>query len=53
MRKNWPVLVGCATALWSLLYGVAGTYWTLGGAGYPFAEVDEDHSTASILEWGR
>jgi hypothetical protein len=50
MRKNWPVLVGCATALWSFLYGVAGVYWSLGGADYPFAKVVDDRSTASVLE---
>jgi len=50
MRKNWPVLVGCATALWSFSYGVAGVYWSFGGAGYPFAKVEDDRSTASVLE---
>lgn len=50
MRKNWPILVGCVTALWSFVYGVAGSYWSLGGAGYPFARVEDDRSTASVLE---
>jgi hypothetical protein len=50
MRDNWPSWSGYATAVWSLTYGVLGVYWTAGGAGYPFAEVDEDHATASLLE---
>ncbi|TDC23820.1 NYN domain-containing protein [Kribbella albertanoniae] len=50
MRKNWPILVGCTTALWSFVYGVAGLYWSLGGAHYPFARVEDDRSTASVLE---
>ncbi|MGW7683718.1 NYN domain-containing protein [Kribbella sp. NPDC054772] len=50
MRKNWPSWTGYATALWSLGYGVLGLYWTLGGAGYPFAPVPDDRATASILE---
>jgi hypothetical protein len=50
MRKNWPVWTGYLTAFWSLAYGVLGVYWSLGGAGYPFAHVADDRSTASILE---
>jgi hypothetical protein len=42
--------LGYATALWSLAYGVLGIYWATGGADYPFARVDQDHSTASLLE---
>jgi hypothetical protein len=50
MRRNWPLWTGYATAVWSLTYGVFGLYWALGGAGYPFAPVDDDRATASILE---
>ncbi|TDW15569.1 NYN domain-containing protein [Kribbella kalugense] len=50
MRKNWPSWTGYATAIWSLLYGVLGLYWTLGGPAYPFAHVPNDRATASILE---
>ncbi|WP_202869135.1 NYN domain-containing protein [Kribbella antibiotica] len=46
MRKNWPVV----TALWSFAYGALGIYWSLGGAGYPFADVADDRSTGSVLE---
>ncbi|NIK57070.1 putative membrane channel-forming protein YqfA (hemolysin III family) [Kribbella shirazensis] len=50
MRKNWPSWTGYATALWSLVYGVLGLYWSFGGSGYPFAPVPEDRASASILE---
>jgi hypothetical protein len=50
MRKNWPSFTGYATAVWSATYGVLGLSWALGGAAYPFAPVDDDRATASILE---
>lgn len=50
MRKNWPIWTGYATALWSLVYGVLGMYWTFGGAGYPFAQVPDNRATGSVLE---
>ncbi|TWD73382.1 hypothetical protein FB561_7271 [Kribbella amoyensis] len=50
MRKNWPAWSGYAAALWSLVYGVLGVYWAAGGAGYPFARVDDDRATASLME---
>ena len=50
MRKHWPELTGYATAVWSFAYGVLGVYWSLGGAGFPFAKVADDRATGSILE---
>ncbi|MEU4184041.1 hypothetical protein, partial [Micrococcus luteus] len=50
MRKNWPLWTGYATALWSLAYGVLGVFWAFGAEGYPFAHVDDDRATASVLE---
>ncbi|WP_206344076.1 NYN domain-containing protein [Streptomyces mesophilus] len=49
MKASW---FGYAAALWSLLYGVFGVYWALGGdaVAYPFAPIDEDHRSASLLE---
>ncbi|MBC9713126.1 NYN domain-containing protein [Streptomyces sp. TRM66268-LWL] len=49
MKATW---LGYAAALWSLLYGVFGVYWALGGdaVAYPFAPIDEDHRSASLLE---
>ncbi|TDU91442.1 hypothetical protein EV138_5048 [Kribbella voronezhensis] len=48
--RSWPVWTGYLAAVWTFLYGVLGVYWTAGGASYPFAKVDDDHSTASLLE---
>jgi hypothetical protein len=50
MRKIWPQLTGYATVFWSLTYGVLGLYWSLDGAGNPFAEVTDDRASGSILE---
>jgi hypothetical protein len=50
MRKYWPLWTGYATAIWSLVYGAFGVFWSLGGAGYPFAQVSDDRATASVLE---
>lgn len=50
MSPRWPVVTGILTALWSLLYGAAGLAWALGAPGYPFAVVDEDRATLSLLE---
>lgn len=35
-----PAWIGYITAVWSLLYGLLGLYWWLGGAGFPFGEGD-------------
>ncbi len=48
--RSWPTWSAYAAAIWSLTYGVLGVYWATGGAHYPFAKVDDDHSTASLLE---
>lgn len=40
--RRRPQLVCYATACWSLLYGVLGSFWALGGAGYPFGGADDD-----------
>lgn len=50
LLNKWPVWSTYAAATWSLAYGVLGVYWATGGAHYPFAKVDDDHSTASLLE---
>jgi hypothetical protein len=47
---RWPAWSGYAAAGWSLLYGALGLYWTAGGGGFPFAPIDEDHVTGSLLE---
>ncbi|MEV5546107.1 NYN domain-containing protein [Streptomyces sp. NPDC052309] len=47
---RWPDWSGRLVVVWSVLYGLAGLYWALGGDGYPFAEAVEDRSSSSILE---
>lgn len=47
---GWPAWSGYAAAVWSAVYGALGLYWTAGGGGFPFAPIDDDHKSASILE---
>ncbi|MEV0644363.1 NYN domain-containing protein [Phytomonospora sp. NPDC050363] len=51
--RAWPAWSGYAAAAWSLLYGLAGLYWSLGGAAYPYAAEVEDLSAGSVLEPSR
>ncbi|MGW7057979.1 NYN domain-containing protein [Streptomyces sp. NPDC054904] len=51
--SGWPRWSGYAAAVWSLMYGAAGLYWTLGGDGFPFGPAAEDRSSGSILEGSR
>src|SRR5262249_28879479 len=44
---------GYVAAGWSLLYGSLGLYWACGGDGFPFAPIDQDHRSGSILEGSR
>jgi len=47
---RWPAWSAYAAAGWSLLYGGLALYWTAGGAGFPFAPIDDDHRSGSVLE---
>ncbi|WP_061294872.1 hypothetical protein [Herbidospora cretacea] len=47
---RWRDWSGYAAAVWSLVYGALGLFWALGGAGFPFASVEDDRATGSILE---
>jgi hypothetical protein len=38
--SRWPHWIGYAAAIWSVLYGLLGLYWLLGGAGFPFGKND-------------
>lgn len=51
-RDGWTRWVGYLAAAWSLAYGVAGIYWSLGGDHFPFARVGDERSTNSVLEGG-
>ncbi|MGC4880666.1 NYN domain-containing protein [Micromonospora sp. DT43] len=48
--QRWPAWSGYAAAGWSSAYAMLGVYWTAGGDGFPFAPIDDDHKTGSILE---
>jgi hypothetical protein len=46
-HPNWAQF---AVVVWSLIYGVLGSYWVMGGAGYPFGENDpRGHMMGSFL----
>ncbi|XEC95718.1 hypothetical protein AB6A23_03850 [Paenibacillus tarimensis] len=48
--SRWPNWAPYAAAVWSLLYGVLGSYWVMGGAGFPFGENDvRGHMMGSFL----
>ena len=48
--RGWPHWAAVGVVVWSAAYGAAGAWWTLGGAGYPFAPIHEDRRSGSILE---
>jgi hypothetical protein len=46
-HPNWALY---AAAVWSLIYGALGSFWVLGGAGFPFGENDaRGHMMGSFL----
>jgi hypothetical protein len=47
-RRRWPEWAPLAAGSWSLLYGLLGLWWTLGGDGFPFGEGDPD-AVGSLL----
>jgi len=46
--RRWPEWAPLAAGTWSLLYGLLGLWWTLGGDGFPFGEGDPD-AVGSLL----
>ena len=46
---RWPGWVGYAAGLWSLVYGLLGLWWTLGGSGFPFGSENDPGVALSIL----
>jgi len=49
--SRWPRWAGYVAAAWSLIYGLLGLYWWLGGAGFPFGTGhDPQAKHVSILE---
>jgi hypothetical protein len=54
LRSRWPAWAPSAAAAFSLLYGLAGLFWALGGAGFPFGVGhDPDAHWVSLLERAR
>lgn len=41
-QTNWPQWIGYAAAAFSLVYGVLGLFWALGGPGFPIGVGDEE-----------
>lgn len=48
-RQHWPGWVIYGAGAWSLLYGLLGLYWALGGAGFPFGPASDRSARLSIL----
>jgi hypothetical protein len=46
---RWPEWVAYAACAWSLLYGLLGLYWALGGGGFPFGHEHDPGAAISIL----
>ncbi len=47
--RRWPAWIGYAAAAWSLVYGLLGLYWALGGAGFPFGSDSDPDAALSVL----
>ncbi len=51
---RWPTWAGHGAAAWSLVYGLLGLCWWLGGPGFPFGvDHDRDAAWTSLLEHAR
>ncbi len=46
--RRWPGWIGYVATAWSLVYGLLGLFWTLGGVGFPFGKNDPE-AALSIL----
>ncbi|MFD0695789.1 hypothetical protein ACFQZT_17050 [Paenibacillus sp. GCM10027628] len=52
--KRWPEWVRQAAIVWTLLYGMLGLYWSIGGSGFPLGPgfhigpVDDQHAASTI-----
>jgi hypothetical protein len=47
--RRWPGWIGYVAAAWSVVYGLLGLYWTLGGTGFPFGSENDAGAALSIL----
>lgn len=48
--SRWPVWAGYGAAVWSLVYGLLGLYWALGGTGFPFGENDPEAKYSILVD---
>ena len=48
-RSRWPHWIGYVAAGWSLLYGLLGLFWALGGVGFPFGPESGRAAQESLL----
>jgi hypothetical protein len=46
---RWPGWIGYVAAAWSLMYGLLGLWWALGGAGFPFGRENDPDAALSVL----
>ena len=51
--SRWPAWIGYAAAAWSLVYGVLGLWWALGGGGFPFGSANDPGAALSVLGGAR
>src|SRR5215207_5180964 len=49
---RWPEWIGYVAAAWSLLYGLLGLYWALGGVGFPFGSNNDPNAAAESILGG-
>ncbi|MHB1134084.1 MAG: hypothetical protein ACYC4L_17080 [Chloroflexota bacterium] len=47
--QRWPQWIGYIAAIWSLVYGALGLYWTLGAPGFPFGSENDEKVPGSLL----
>jgi hypothetical protein len=47
--SRWPVWAGYGAAVWSIVYGLLGLYWALGGGGFPFGRGNDQEAEYSVL----
>ncbi|UVI29204.1 hypothetical protein [Paenibacillus spongiae] len=47
--RRWPEWVRYAAIVWTLVYGVLGLYWSLGGSGFPLGLENDPNAQNSFL----
>lgn len=47
--RRWPLLAGYAAGVWSLVYGLLGLWWAMGGEGFPFGGENDPSAALSVF----